>query len=214
MKPRKSAKSSRSGSSKRWLQRQERDPFVRKAHLDGVRSRAIYKLEQLDQRDRLVKAGARVLDLGAAPGGWSQYLAGRVGSRGCVVAIDLLEMKPVDGVHFIKGDFLEPDSLAQIRQAAGENKFDLIVSDMAPNLSGIRDRDEARHEALLEAALEVSRELLVTGGGLVAKLFEGANRKAITEMFKQEFSRVELRKPEASRSGSREIYLVAKGYNG
>jgi 23S rRNA (uridine2552-2'-O)-methyltransferase len=183
------------------------------AHEGNLRSRAVFKLEQLDRRERLFRPGQRIVDLGAAPGGWSQYLARRLGRTGQVVAVDLLPMKPVEGVTIIEGDFLDASVLDKIVEALGGRAADAVLSDMAPNLSGVRDRDEARTRELVDAALVFAGTALRVGGLMVVKIFEGRERVEIVSAFKQRFDHVAMRKPEASRSGSAECYVVAKGYN-
>ncbi len=185
---------------------------MRKAREGNLRSRALFKLEQLDRRDRLFRPGQKVVDLGAAPGGWSQYLAGRA-RCGTVVAVDLLDMASIDGVSFIRGDFLDESVSARILEALEGSLADAVVSDMAPNLSGVRERDEARMEALVEAALALAPRVLRRGGLMVVKVFEGASRAALAASFNERFDAVHTRKPEASRSASAECYIVAKGYN-
>lgn len=201
----------RSASSQRWLSRQAKDPYVRKAKEGNWRSRAAFKLAELDQRDRLFRPGQRVVDLGAAPGGWSQYLAGRVHQP--VVALDLLAMPPLPGVCFLQGDFLDPGATERIVGALDGAMADAVVSDMAPNLSGVRDRDEARMRELVDAALTMAERVLGQGGLMVVKIFEGGDRAGIVDAFRRRFSRVSVRKPGASRTGSAECYVVATGYN-
>lgn len=202
----------KSASSRRWVARQERDPYVDRARRLNLRSRAVFKLEQIDVRDKLFRAGQRVVDLGSAPGGFSQYLARKVGPGGLVVAVDRLDMAPIEGVAFVQGDFLDPDVAARLDEILA-GPVDAVVSDMAPNLSGIRDRDEARCRELVEAALAFARPRLRQGGVMVVKIFEGGERAAIVDAFRERFARVILRKPEASRARSPECYIVAKGYN-
>lgn len=208
-----------SSSSDRWLQRQRKDRFVREARADGYRSRAAYKLEELDERFRLLRPGSRVLDLGAAPGSWAQYAATRVGERGVVVACDLLPIAPIPGVVVIAGDARESSVQTQIREAAGNRRLDLVICDMAPNLSGIRIRDQAEAIELLETALGLVDELLraapgAAGGGFVAKLFQGDGSDAWLREVRERFGQVRTAKPAASREQSREIYVVAQGYHG
>ncbi len=198
-------------SSQRWLARQARDPWVRRARETKTRSRAYFKLEQIDRRDRLFRKGQRVVDLGAAPGGWSQYLAGRIGDG--VVAVDLLDMSPLPGVRFIRGDFLDDSIVERVVDALDGGRADAVVSDMAPNLSGVRERDEAGMSALAAAALVLAARVLRPGGFMVVKVFEGAGREEATSALRARFDAVSVRKPDASRAGSAECYLVAKGYN-
>ncbi len=206
-------KKSRSASSQRWLDRQHKDPFTQAARRQNRRSRASFKLEQIDRGERLFRRGQTILDLGAAPGGWSQYLATVVGRDGRVIAVDLLPMRPLDGVTVIEGDFLEPDVRRRVVAALPGGACDFVVSDMAPNLSGIKVRDEARAEELVVSALEMAAETLRPGGGVVMKIFEGASAKDLLQRFRARFQRVVVRKPEASRGDSSERYVIGRGYN-
>ena len=201
-----------SASSNRWVARQARDPYARRAREGKVRSRAYFKLEQLDRRDRLFRPGQRVVDLGAAPGGWSQYLAARL-DGGPVVATDVLEMAPLPGVTFVHGDFLDDAAVERVIAALGGVLADAVVSDMAPNLSGVRERDEAGMTELAGAALALAARVLRPGGLLLLKTFEGAGRNETAARLRECFREVAVRKPDASRSASAECYLVAKGYN-
>ncbi|MBS3745431.1 MAG: RlmE family RNA methyltransferase [Wenzhouxiangellaceae bacterium] len=195
-------------SSNRWLSRQASDPYVKQARSRGYRSRAAFKLIELDERDRFFRSGQKVVDLGAAPGSWAQVAMERVGPNGRVVALDILPMAPLDGVEFVQGDFREPGPLEQLEALVGE-KFDLVLSDMAPNISGIAASDQARSMDLAELALEFARDWLKPGGGFVVKLFQGEGFDAFVREARQTFKHVRLRKPAASRKQSREIYLVA-----
>jgi 23S rRNA (uridine2552-2'-O)-methyltransferase len=203
----------RSASSKRWLREHETDPYVQKARREGYRSRAVYKLEELDQRDQLLKPGISIVDLGAAPGGWCQYIERRLGDRVRIVATDLLPMDPVSGTNFtfVQGDFREPAVLARIEAAVGAAKVDLVLSDMAPNISGVDAADQAGSVYLAELALEFARARLKPGGVFVTKLFQGEGFDNFVRTLRQAFAKVVLRKPKASRPRSREIYLVARG---
>ncbi|MGQ0585984.1 MAG: 23S rRNA (uridine(2552)-2'-O)-methyltransferase RlmE [Gammaproteobacteria bacterium] len=203
----------RSASSKRWLREHETDPYVQKARREGYRSRAVYKLEELDQRDRLLKPGISIVDLGAAPGGWCQYIERKLGQRVRIVATDILPMDPVAGTNFtfIRGDFREAVVLAQIEAAVGADRVDLVLSDMAPNISGVDAADQAGSVHLAELALEFARARLKPGGAFVVKLFQGEGFDAYLKLLRQAFTKVALRKPKASRPRSREIYLVARG---
>ncbi len=203
----------RKPSSKRWLREHETDPYVQKARREGYRSRAVYKLEELDQRDRLLKPGISIVDLGAAPGGWCQYIERRLGDRVRIVATDLLPMDPVAGTNFafVQGDFREPDVLARIEAALGEAKVDLVLSDMAPNISGVDAADQAGSVHLAELALDFARNRLKPGGVFVTKVFQGEGFDEYLRTLRQAFAKVTLRKPRASRPRSREIYLVARG---
>ena len=186
-------------------------PFVKKATGQGYRSRAVYKFSEIDQQDKLVKQGMTILDLGSAPGGWSQYVGKKIGEAGKLVAIDLLDMEPVHNTHFIKGDFQHEDVLKEIKQVIGKRPIDLVISDMAPNITGIRDVDDARYESILESVLIFCQHNLKQNGNLLVKLFEGNAahnfRRECNKMFKNGF----VRKPDASRSKSREYYYLAKG---
>ncbi len=201
----------RNKTSKAWMQEHVNDPYVRKAQAEGMRSRAAYKLQQLAERDKLLKPGMTVVDLGAAPGGWSQ-VAGRVaGETGRVVAVDLLEMTPVAGVKFIHGDFGEDAVLAEVQQAIGGGGVDLVLSDMAPNISGVASVDQARSVALAELALDFAVNHLKPQGNFLVKVFQGSGFEALVADIRRKFVQVMIRKPEASRSRSSEVYVVAKG---
>jgi 23S rRNA (uridine2552-2'-O)-methyltransferase len=201
----------RSKTSKAWMQEHVNDPYVRKAQAEGMRSRAAYKLQQLAERDKLLKPGMTVVDLGAAPGGWSQ-VAGRVaGGTGRVVAVDLLDMTPVAGVTFIRGDFGEDAVLAEVEQAIGGGGVDLVLSDMAPNISGVASVDQARSVGLAELALDFAVNHLKPQGNFLVKVFQGSGFEALVADIRRRFVQVMIRKPEASRSRSSEVYVVAKG---
>ena len=201
----------RSKSSKAWMQEHVNDPYVRRAQAEGMRSRAAYKLQQLAERDKLLNPGMTVVDLGAAPGGWSQ-VAGRVaGDGGRVVAVDLLDMTPVAGVTFIRGDFGEDAVLAAVEQAIGGGGVDLVLSDMAPNISGVASVDQARSVGLAELALDFAVNHLKPQGNFLVKVFQGSGFEALVADIRRKFVQVMIRKPEASRSRSSEVYVVAKG---
>lgn len=201
----------RSKTSKAWMQEHVNDPYVRKAQAEGMRSRAAYKLEQLAERDKLLKPGMTVVDLGAAPGGWSQ-VAGRVaGERGRVVAVDLLDMTPVAGVTFIRGDFGDDAVLAEVQRIIGDGGVDLVLSDMAPNISGVATVDQARSVGLAELALDFAVNHLKPQGNFLVKVFQGSGFEALVADIRRKFVQVMIRKPEASRSRSSEVYVVAKG---
>jgi 23S rRNA (uridine2552-2'-O)-methyltransferase len=195
-------------SSNRWVSRQAADPYVKAARSKGYRSRAAFKLDELDRKDRFLRAGQRIVDLGAAPGGWSQVAAERAGASGRVVALDLLPMEALPSVEFIQGDFREPDVLVALEARVGR-RVDLVLSDMAPNISGVAARDQAMSMDLAELALEFAREWLEPDGVFVVKLFQGAGFDEFVAAGRSAFGRVRLRKPAASRKESREIYLVA-----
>jgi 23S rRNA (uridine2552-2'-O)-methyltransferase len=199
----------RSKSSRRWLDRHHRDAFVQRARQEGYRSRAAYKLLEIQERDRVLRPGQCVVDLGAAPGGWSQVARRIVGDSGCVVALDLLAMEALPGVAFIQADFREEKALALLRDSIGERDVDLVISDMAPNSSGVSAVDQPRAMYLAELALDLAEQVLRPGGGLVVKVFQGEGFDAFFKQAKAHFERVVTRKPKASRSRSREVYLVA-----
>jgi 23S rRNA (uridine2552-2'-O)-methyltransferase len=199
-------------SSRRWLERQQRDPFVKKAKQQEQRSRAVYKLEEIDKKDSLFKPGQIVTDLGAAPGSWSEYAIRSVGHRGKVLAVDLLEMDPIDKLLFIKGDFTEAAIVEQCLDVLADSKVDLVISDMAPNLTGIRITDQARSMHIAECVLDFSRQVLRRGGSMLVKMFQGEGSDAFKNQLRQEFQRVVIRKPKASRDDSREFYLLGKDY--
>lgn len=204
----------RSKSSGRWLDRQHRDPYVQKARKAGARSRAIFKLEELDRRDRLLKPNMTVVDLGAAPGGWSQYAAQRVGAGGRVIALDILPMNPIPGVEILEGDFTAEAVLRELESRLGARPADLVISDMAPNMTGIGITDQARSMMLAELALEFATQHLRTGGDFLVKTFQGAGFTEFLRELRGRFGEVLSRKPPASRSESREIYLLGKGFKG
>lgn len=205
---------SRTPAQKRWLERQLNDPYVARAKREGWRSRAAYKLIEIDEKYHLLKPGARVADLGAAPGGWSQVAAKRVGAaegRGRVVAIDLLDMPPVPGVDFLKLDFLDPEAPDRLEAMLG-GEADLVLSDMAANATGHRQTDHLRIMALAEAAAEFAREVLRPGGGFLCKVLRGGTEGTLLAALKQDFAQVRHIKPAASRSDSAELYLLATGF--
>jgi 23S rRNA (uridine2552-2'-O)-methyltransferase len=198
-----------SHSSRRWLDRHLADPYVRRSRAEGWRSRAAYKLIDLDRLERLLAPGARVIDLGAAPGGWSQVAASRAGSRGTVVAVDLLPMPALPGVRFIQGDFLDPSIRQSIPEALG-GPADVLLSDMMPNVSGIASRDQARAAELAHAAIGLGQSALGPEGVLVLKVFQGSEFPGLLRALRRGFESVRTRKPAASRDESRETYLVAR----
>jgi 23S rRNA (uridine2552-2'-O)-methyltransferase len=202
----------RTGSSNRWRQRQERDVYVDQANRDGWRSRAVFKLEQINAKERVLKPGAVCVDLGAAPGSWSQLAAQLVRPNGRVIAVDLLAMPPIPGVEFLLGDFTEPETLAALRELVGDAKIDLVLSDMAPNISGTRAMDQPRSMALIEEALLFAEEVLKPGGSLLAKAFQGEGLDEFVRQLGGRFGTVKRIKPKASRAESREIYLLARNY--
>jgi 23S rRNA (uridine2552-2'-O)-methyltransferase len=201
----------RSKSSERWLREHFSDPFVKRAQAEGWRSRAVFKLEQIDQRERLLKPGMVVLDLGAAPGAWSQYVRRRLGTSGRVVATDLLPMEPLAGVEFLQGDFREDAVFQQLKSTLGAAGVDLLLSDMAPNMSGMNAIDAPRGMYLAELALDMAREVLKPGAGALIKVLQGAGFEELVALARTRFGRVRCLKPEASRSRSPETYLLASG---
>ena len=197
-------------SSKAWLQEHRDDPYVKRAQREGYRSRACYKLIELQERDRLLRAGATVVDLGSAPGGWSQVAAELVGPRGRVVASDILAMDALAGVSFIQGDFTEDAVFAQLLAEVGPDGADIVLSDMAPNMSGMTAVDQPRAMVLVELALDMALRVLRPGGTFVSKVFHGEGFEALLKETRGGFGQVQTRKPAASRSRSREVYLVAR----
>ncbi len=202
----------KSKSSSRWLREHETDQYVQRARKDGYRSRASYKLLELDAKAKLFRPGMTVVDLGAAPGGWSQVAVAAVGRRGRVIASDILPMAPVTGADFVQGDFTEPMVLAEIMAVLGGKSVDLVISDMSPNMSGLTAVDQPRAMYLVELALEFATNTLVPGGSFVTKLFQGEGSDQLRSILRRGFAQVESRKPAASRARSREIYWVAKGF--
>jgi len=193
------------------MERHVADPYVRKAKALGYRSRAAFKLAEIDRTDRLFARGQRVVDLGAAPGGWSQVAAEKVGPGGRVIAVDVLEMAPLPGVEVIRGDFTEAAVLREVERALGGDRVDLVLSDLSPNLSGVAAADQARSVHLCELALEFGLAHLKPGGSLLVKAFQGAGFPAFLQRLRRRFERVVSRKPDASRSRSSEMYLLARG---
>ncbi|MBI1733157.1 MAG: RlmE family RNA methyltransferase [Gammaproteobacteria bacterium] len=201
-----------SKGSKRWLKEHARDAFVKQARRSGFRSRAACKLQELDEREKLLKPGQTVVDLGAAPGSWSQYASRRVGPAGRVVAVDILPMQPVRNVRFIQGDFSDENVFRHCLDALAGTHADLVISDLAPNLSGIRVTDQARSMHLAELVLDFACRTLCKGGDLLIKVFEGAGTEGFRRELARRFQRVTVRKPRASRDASREYYVLARGY--
>jgi 23S rRNA (uridine2552-2'-O)-methyltransferase len=202
----------RSKSSKRWLDEHVNDPYVKQAQIDGYRSRASYKLIELIEKDRLLRPGMLALDLGSAPGGWSQVVAPRIEPRGQVIASDILPMDSVADVEFIQGDFTEQAVFNQILAALGGARADLVLSDMAPNISGVDAADQAASIYLAELALDMARQVLKPGGDFVTKVFQGEGHDNYVKDVRSSFDKVVIRKPGASRARSREVYIVAKGF--
>ena len=202
----------RSKSSARWLAEHAADPYVKRAHEEGWRSRAAFKLEEIQKTDRLLKPGMTVVDLGAAPGGWSQYAARRLDGKGRVVALDVLEMPAIPGVEFIQGDFSDEAVLERLNALLGGTKVDLVMSDMAPNMMGIADVDHDRSMQLVELAEEFAAQALRPGGDLLMKVFQGRGFQPLVGRLRKSYETVKLRKPKASRSRSPEVYVLARGY--
>jgi len=200
----------RSKSSQQWLQEHNNDYYVKRAQEDGYRSRASYKLLEINKKDRLFKPSSVVVDLGSAPGGWSQVAAKLVGSKGKVIASDILQMESIAGVDFILGDFTDPDILQNILDLLEKDVVDLVISDMAPNMSGIKGVDQPKAMYLVELALDLACQILKPGGNFVVKVFHGEGFDQYMLELKKRFKRVVARKPEASRPRSREVYVVAK----
>ena len=202
----------RTKSSQRWLARQSKDEFVKRARKEGARSRAAYKLEEIDRRDHLLHPGMTVVDLGAAPGGWSQYARSRIGETGRLFALDVLPMEPIVGVEFVQGDFTEPAVLDLLMQRLAGKPVDLVISDMAPNITGVASVDQARIMNVAELALDFADKTLTPGGALLIKAFQGVGFQAFHREMQRRFDKLVTRKPKASRSESREIYLLGKGF--
>lgn len=202
---------SKSKSSHRWKSEHERDEFVRRARAEGYRSRASYKLIEMADKYSLLAPGMTVVDLGAAPGGWSQVAAKRVGPGGKVLALDLLPMDPIDGVTFIQGDFVEDETLRQLAEAIGSDTVDLVLSDMAPNMTGVDSIDQPSSMYLVELALDFAINNLSKNGSFLVKVFQGEGFDAFLKAMRDNFIKVVTRKPSASRSRSREVYLLGRG---
>jgi len=200
------------GSSGTWRERQEKDPYVREARRGGWRSRAVFKLEEIDRKEKLLKPGMLCVDLGVAPGGWTQYVAERLSGRGRVVALDLLPMDPLPDVEVIQGDFTEGVVLDRLLGTLAGARADLVLSDMAPNISGTRAVDQPRSMYLAELALDLARQVLAPGGSFVCKLFQGAGFEEFLRDARTSFGKVRTVKPKASRAASRDTYLVARNY--
>ena len=202
----------RTKSSSEWLRRHVNDPFVKQAQRDGYRSRSAYKLIELNEKDRLIKPGMRVMDLGSAPGGWSQVAGKLVGKKGRVLATDILPMDPVTNVDFVQGDFTDEKVVDELLAWLEGGKFDLIISDIAPNITGIDSADQAGSMYFLELALDTVRKTLKPGGNFAAKMFQGSGSDQYVKDLRTSFTKVLIRKPAASRAESREVYIVAKGF--
>jgi 23S rRNA (uridine2552-2'-O)-methyltransferase len=201
----------RSKSSRRWLKEHFDDEFVKRAQREGFRSRAVYKLDEIQQRDHLIRPGMTIVDLGAAPGGWSQYALGLVGRKGRIVAMDILPMDPLPGVEFVQGDFHDEVVLEQLLQAVQGHEIDLVMSDIAPNISGVGAVDQPRAMYLAELAVDFADKVLRPGGDLLVKLFQGEGFDDLVRHLRSRYDKVVIRKPKASRPRSREVYALARG---
>ncbi len=204
----------RSKSSARWLKEHFDDAYVKRSQKDGYRSRASYKLLELQEKDNLIRPGMSVVDLGAAPGGWSQVVSDILGDRGRIVASDILPMDPIADVVFVQGDFTEDAVLEEILAAIGSDQVDLVISDMAPNMSGNTASDQPRAMYLCELALDLARQVLKPGGTFLIKVFQGEGFDAYLADMRASFSKVVTRKPDSSRARSREVYLLGRGFRG
>jgi 23S rRNA (uridine2552-2'-O)-methyltransferase len=202
----------RTKSSAAWLAEHESDPYVKRAREEGWRSRAVFKLEEIHKAERILRPGMTVVDLGAAPGGWSQYAARVLGGKGRIVAMDILEMPAIPGVEFIQGDFNDDAVLSQLLERLAPDKADLVMSDIAPNMMGIADVDHDRSMQLVELALDFAGRTLHPGGDFLAKVFQGRSFQPLLAELRRQFESVKLRKPKASRSRSAEVYVLARGY--
>jgi len=201
----------RSKSSHRWLKSHFDDEYVKRAQREGYRSRAVYKLEELQQKDRILRPGMTVIDLGAAPGGWSQYAAQLLGGKGRIIALDILPMESLPGVEFIQGDFREDEILEQLVEILGDSRVDLVMSDMAPNISGMEAVDQPRSMYLAELAADFAARVLPPGGDLLFKVFQGEGFDELLRDLRGQYRKVVIRKPRASRPSSREVYVLGKG---
>jgi len=198
-------------TSKAWMQEHLNDPYVKLAQKDGYRARAAYKLMEIDDKDKLIKPGMTVVDLGSAPGSWSQVAVQRLKGQGKVIALDILEMAPIGGVTFLQGDFREDSVLKLLEQTLNNMQVDLVIADMAPNISGVKDVDQAGAAYLTELALDFSKEWLKPSGNFLVKVFIGAGFEEILQNMRQMFDKVVTRKPKASRDRSSEVYLLGIG---
>ncbi len=205
---------SRSKSSGNWLREHFDDVYVKKAQDDGWRSRAAYKLLEIQEKDKLIKPGMTIVDLGAAPGGWSQVAAKLAGDKGLVIASDILEMDPIAGVQFLQGDFREQDVYQQLLEIIENRPVDLVISDMAPNMSGMNAVDQPKAMYLCELALEMGQQVLKKNGDFLVKVFQGEGFDEYRKQLQQSFTKLITRKPDASRARSKEVYLLAKGFRG
>ena len=204
----------RSKSSANWLQEHHNDPYVAQSKKEGYRSRAVYKLIEIDEKDKLFKKGMRVVDLGAAPGSWTQYAVEKLGEKGLMIASDILPMDSFSYVEFVEGDFREEDVLNQILEHLGTRKADVVMSDMAPNFSGVKAVDLPSAMYLNELAVDMANQVLKTGGNFVCKVFHGEGFEELVRGLRTQYNKVKIRKPKASRPRSKEVYVVALGFKG
>ncbi|MFJ3372420.1 23S rRNA (uridine(2552)-2'-O)-methyltransferase RlmE [Pseudomonas sp. NPDC086251] len=204
----------RSKTSLKWLQRHVNDPYVKQAQKDGYRSRASYKLLEVQEKYKLIRPGMSVVDLGAAPGGWSQVTSRLIGGEGRLIASDILEMDSIPDVTFIQGDFTEDEVLARILEAVGNSQVDLVISDMAPNMSGTPEVDMPKAMFLCELALDLAERILKPGGNFVIKIFQGEGFDVYLKEARRKFDKIQMIKPDSSRGSSREQYMLAWGYRG
>ncbi|PYB96220.1 23S rRNA (uridine(2552)-2'-O)-methyltransferase RlmE [Pseudomonas koreensis] len=204
----------RSKTSLGWLKRHVNDPYVKQAQKDGYRSRASYKLLEIQEKYKLIRPGMSVIDLGAAPGGWSQVTSRLIGGQGRLIASDILEMDSIPDVHFIQGDFTEDSVLAEILEAVGNSQVDLVISDMAPNMSGTPEVDMPKAMFLCELALDLAERILKPGGNFVIKIFQGEGFDVYLKDARKKFDKIQMIKPDSSRGSSREQYMLAWGYRG
>ncbi|MFC3153017.1 23S rRNA (uridine(2552)-2'-O)-methyltransferase RlmE [Litoribrevibacter euphylliae] len=204
----------RSKTSQKWLDEHVNDPYVKRAQIDGYRSRASYKLIEINEKDKLIRPGMVVMDLGSAPGGWSQIVGPWVGDHGRVIASDILPMDSLPDVDFIQGDFTEQEVFDEIMSVLDDRPVDVVISDMAPNMSGVNATDQYSSMYLVELALDMARQVLKPNGGFCAKVFQGVGYEEYLKDVRSSFSKVVIRKPSASRPRSREVYIVAKGFKG
>lgn len=205
-------KKKRSVSSARWLKEHFADKYVQEAHKKGLRSRAVFKIDEIQQKDKLIRPGMTIVDLGAAPGGWSQFCVDQLHDNGRIIACDILPMDPIAGVDFLQGDFREEAVLNALLERVGDHKVDVILSDMAPNMSGTNAVDQPRAMYLVELALDMCKQVLAPKGSFVVKVFQGVGFEEYLKDVRSLFSVVKIRKPDSSRSRSREVYIVATGF--
>ena len=206
------SKKKRTPSSTRWLKEHFDDKYVQKAQKLGLRSRAVFKIDEIQLKDKLIKPGMTIVDLGAAPGGWSQFAVDHVVDKGRVIACDILPMDPIAGVDFLQGDFREEAVLAALLERVGDAKVDVVLSDMAPNMSGTPAVDQPRSIYLIELALDMCKEVLAPNGSFVVKVFQGVGSEEYLKAVRELFKVVKVRKPDSSRARSREVYIVATGF--